>query len=418
MRSSALCAWYSAQAERYAAQAVRYGLARVGRERLGAALEVGGIELARPRDPRLVAGRRVVAARLAAARRRRDQACALLQRGSSRGDAHAFPGAGEIAQRRRSRRGQHGGVGRRGARRHLHPGAGVATGPERRVGALDEVAQAGAVGRGEVDRRGRVGAAPGLERVVVGGVREALGGGLLEHLEARVQARRERLRAQQAGAEAVDGADPGPVDGAGALVVAEFGEAAAQALGELARGLLGEGQGENRVDGDAVLADGLGDPLDHHGGLARAGVGGEQAGAGARLDRGELLVGEGGPGLIALGRSPGARSRPVAAPVRTGLDPRRAQVGGGARGDLAGLLQALVELGAVADVAVDVAPGNVVADDAARALVGGADRLVERADHLDAAAAHAPRARTARPGSCRPRPSGRPGGRCGPCSRG
>ena len=39
---------------------------------------------------------------------------------------------------------------------------------------------------------------------------------------------------------------------------------------------------------------------------------------------------------------------------------------------------------AVADVAVDVAAGDVVADDAARALVGGADRLVERADDLDA----------------------------------
>ena len=45
---------------------------------------------------------------------------------------------------------------------------------------------------------------------------------------------------------------------------------------------------------------------------------------------------------------------------------------------------ALVEQRAVADVAVDVAAGDVVADDAARALVGGADRLVERADDLDA----------------------------------
>ena len=66
------------------------------------------------------------------------------------------------------------------------------------------------------------------------------------------------------------------VDGAGVLVLAEVGEAAAQALAQLAGRLLGEGQGEDRADRDAVVQHGLDEALDHHGGLARAGVGGQQ----------------------------------------------------------------------------------------------------------------------------------------------
>ena len=66
------------------------------------------------------------------------------------------------------------------------------------------------------------------------------------------------------------------VDRAGVLVLAELGQPPAQALRELAGGLLGEGQGEDRADRDAVDPDRLGDPLDHHRGLARAGVGGQE----------------------------------------------------------------------------------------------------------------------------------------------
>ena len=94
----------------------------------------------------------------------------------------------------------------------------------------------------------------------------------------------------------MDRADPGAVDGAGVLVLAELGQPSAQPLGQLARGLLGEGQGEDRADRDLVLADGLGDPLDHHGRLAGAGIGGEQRRAGPRPDRRALLDGEGGGG--------------------------------------------------------------------------------------------------------------------------
>ncbi len=228
-----------------------------------------------------------------------------LQRVSARCHADAVAGARQVAQRRLARRREArgvrapatgGGITRRGA--------GVAAGAQAAVGVLDEVAQARAVGRGEVDRARAVAARPGLQRGLVGGLGQALGGGLLEHLEVRVQARRERLRAQQARAEAVDRADPAAVDGAGALVVAELGQAAPQPLGELARRLLGEGEREDRVDVDAVLANGGGDPLDHHRGLAGAGVGGQQRGVLAGADRGALL---GGP---AARRSSTARQIP------------------------------------------------------------------------------------------------------------
>ena len=168
----------------------------------------------------------------------------------------------------------------------------MAAGAQGRVGVEDHITQRGAVRGGQVDRRRAVLARPALQGAFVRGAGEALRGGRLEDLEARVQARGERLRAQQARAEAVDRADPGAVDGAGVLVLPQLGQAAAQALGQLARGLLGEGQGEDRAHRDLVLAHGRGDPLDHHRGLARAGVGGQQRGARAGLDRGALLGGE------------------------------------------------------------------------------------------------------------------------------
>ena len=250
------------------------GLARVRGEGLGAALEVRNGERAGPRH-------------LVGLQRER-----RLERVSARGHADSPAGQAQVVPGLSRRGRQRLGVGRLGegrdgqARRRLSPRA------QGRVGAEDELAQVRAVGGGEVDRGGTGGARPLFQRGVVGRSREALGGGLLEHLEARVQPGGERLGAQQAGAEAVDGADPGGVDGAGVLVLAELGQAPAQALGELARGLLGEGQAEDRVDRHAVDADGGGDPLDHHRGLARAGVGGQQRGAGAGLDRGALLGGE------------------------------------------------------------------------------------------------------------------------------
>ena len=165
----------------------------------------------------------------------------------------------------------------------------VAAGAERRVGGLDQLAQR----RRRTRRRGRSRPGPrrgpSLERVLVGRVREPLGGALLEHLEARVQPGGQRLGAQQPRAEAVDRADPGAVDGPCVLVLAELGQPPPQPLRELAGRLLRERQGEDRADRDVVLAHGGGDPLDHHRGLARAGVGRQQRRAAPGGDRGTLL---------------------------------------------------------------------------------------------------------------------------------
>src|SRR4051812_14327637 len=74
----------------------------------------------------------------------------------------------------------------------------------------------------------------------------------------------------------------------------------------------------------------------------------------------------------------------VGTAIRARLDAAGAQVGGGLRRDRARLLQPGGQRLAVADVAVDVAAGDVVADDAARALIRAADRLVQRARDLHA----------------------------------
>ena len=248
------------------------GLAGLGLQRLRAVLQLGGVERARPRhslSPRTSphASRAVRAAVTRAPAPARKRSCSAASRARARGAR----------------------VRHRARRRDRQPRALVAARPQRRVGIEDQLAQGRAVGRGEVDRRGPLGAGPALQRALVGRTGQPLGRGRFQDLEARVQPGGQRLRAQQAGAEAVDRADPGAVDRAGVLVLPQLGQAAAQALGELARGLLGEGQGEDRAHRHLVLADGGGDPLDHHRGLARAGVGGEQRGPRAGVDRGALL---------------------------------------------------------------------------------------------------------------------------------
>jgi hypothetical protein len=144
----------------------------------------------------------------------------------------------------------------------------------------------------EVDRRPPERRHPRLERALVRGGGDPRRGGLLEHHEARVQAGGERPRAQHPRAEAVDRPDPGRVDGARVLLLAEVVEALAHALAQLAGRLLGERQRQDRGDRDLVEQDRLDETLDHHGRLARARVGGQQGRARAVLDRGPLLGGE------------------------------------------------------------------------------------------------------------------------------
>ncbi len=167
---------------------------------------------------------------------------------------------------------------------------------QRLVRVDDQVAQHLRVSGGEVHRRCAERLRPVVERAVVGRHGEPAGGRLVEHVEARVQAGGQWARAQDARAEAVDGADPGAVDRPRVLVLADLHQPPAHPLAQLPGRLLGEREREDRADGDAVLEHRLDEALDHHRGLARAGVGGQQRRARAVGHRRALLGGERRPG--------------------------------------------------------------------------------------------------------------------------
>ncbi|MGC4074116.1 MAG: hypothetical protein QM760_16710 [Nibricoccus sp.] len=99
-------------------------------------------------------------------------------------------------------------------------------------------------------------------------------------------------------------------DRVGVWTLGAAGELGADAGAQLGGGLVGEGEGEDGVGGDALVDDEAGVALDHDAGLAGAGAGLEQDVAAASLDRGALLRGGG-----ALDRGRGRRTR---------LGPRRA----------------------------------------------------------------------------------------------
>jgi hypothetical protein len=199
----------------------------------------------------------------------------------------------------------------------------LAAAAQRVVRAEHQVAQPLAVRGGEVDGGGAASGRPRLQRLVVGAVGEPPGGGLVEHDEARVEAGCERPRAQDAGAEPVDRADPGGLRLARVLVVAERREAAAHPLAQLAGRLLGEGEREHAADRHAVATDRLHEALDHHRRLAGARVGREQTRSRAILDRGALVGREAHAGR--RGRRLRARQleRGHAAPASTAPSPAR-----------------------------------------------------------------------------------------------
>src|SRR5215216_3003907 len=91
---------------------------------------------------------------------------------------------------------------------------------------------------------------------------------VVEHAEARVDPGRERVRLQQAAAEAVDGRDPRAVELALEVVAAELVEPPADPAAQLSGGALGVGDDEQRVDVEAALADRFAEALDDDGRLA------------------------------------------------------------------------------------------------------------------------------------------------------
>src|SRR5205823_12925667 len=76
---------------------------------------------------------------------------------------------------------------------------------------------------------------------------------LVELAEARVEPGRERVRLEEAGAEAVDGRDPGAVELAREVVAAPLGERRADPRPQLPGGAARVGDDEDRVDVEAPV---------------------------------------------------------------------------------------------------------------------------------------------------------------------
>jgi hypothetical protein len=168
----------------------------------------------------------------------------------------------------------------------------VANQPEQAVrpvgGRQLQLRSAGRVEQGRERRVERAGAQPGRLPV-------------LQHPKAGIDARGERVRPQQPRAEAVDRRHVSALRGQPGLAVAQLGQPLAQALAQLAGGLLGERDGQHAAGVDAALDHRPRAALDDHGGLAAARVGVQQPRAAAGLHRPGLLIGQG----AAVGRVAG-----------------------------------------------------------------------------------------------------------------
>ena len=127
-----------------------------------------------------------------------------------------------------------------------------------------------------------------LEREVERLAREHAGLVLVEHAEVRVDRSLERVRLQEAVAEAVNRGDPGAVELTREVVPVELRESAANPAAQLACGPFRVRDREHRVDREAAVADGAHEALDEHGRLSGACAGGDEDEPG-RVDRRELL---------------------------------------------------------------------------------------------------------------------------------
>ena len=113
---------------------------------------------------------------------------------------------------------------------------------------------------------------------------------VVQHAEARVDPGRERVRAQKAVAEAVDGRDPGGVELACELGAPGFDEPGANPVPQLSRRPLRVGDDQQRVDVEPALADRLDEALDEDGRLPRPRAGRDEDDARGLDGRGLLRV--------------------------------------------------------------------------------------------------------------------------------
>ena len=161
---------------------------------------------------------------------------------------------------------------------------------QRRVDLDEHAAEPGrAVRREQLPAIGLLGRAEALQRDGERLRLEHEGLWLVEHAEGGVDARRQRVRAEEAPAEAVDRGDPGAVELERQVRPAALEEPRADAGAKLARRALGVRDDEERLDVQPVVDHRGHEPLDEHGGLARPCAGRDEDGS-PRVDRGLLLL--------------------------------------------------------------------------------------------------------------------------------
>ena len=116
---------------------------------------------------------------------------------------------------------------------------------------------------------------------------------LVEDPEPGIDAGCERIRGEQAAAEAVDRGDPAGVEVTCEIAPPGLEQPCADPRAQLAGGPVRVRDDEQGVDVEAVVEHGAGEPLDEHGRLARARARGDERRP-ARVDGGLLLLVEGG----------------------------------------------------------------------------------------------------------------------------
>ena len=148
---------------------------------------------------------------------------------------------------------------------------------ERLVDTRQHSAQAARSVRGQKpDALGIVRSTELLERDVERLAGEHAGLVLVEHAEVRVDRSLERVRLQEAVAEAVNRGDPGAVELTREVVSVELREAAADPAAQLTCGPFRVRDREHRVDRETAVADGAHEALDEHRRLSGAGAGGDE----------------------------------------------------------------------------------------------------------------------------------------------
>jgi hypothetical protein len=213
---------------------------------------------------------------------------------------HALAGAVDRGQRARRRQVC---LRRAGRRRQLGPGgaevgrpwrgqrgARLSAAAQRFVNVADHGPQAvGPVGRDELQRRRPVVAQEAGERRIERPAAQRPRARFVQDGEARVQAGGDRVRAQDPRAEPVDRRDPGGLGVACILAAPELEEALAYSRAQLARGLVGERDGQDLLRTQAVLGHAAHEALDEDRRLARAGARADQQRAVATRESRRLL---------------------------------------------------------------------------------------------------------------------------------